>query len=456
MRILLISPSKEMFPPAYPLGISYLSEYLHKNGHETSILDLLKEDDEKLALKNEIESFNPDLIGFSIRNIDNTIESIPKLYYANFKELIDFVKSITSTEIILGGAGFSILPDEMLKFYDVKYGIVGEGEMPFLQFVDKMEAGEQIDNIDGLIINHEGVIRKIPHRHNQFFMSENFPLRDSKIIDHYRPDGRIWMNIQAKRGCNQKCIYCVYPVLEGDRFQLRDPRSVGDEIEYLNRELGAEILSFVDGIINMPLDYAEAICHEIIKRDLKLEWNAAFIPEKNSITPEYIRLVRKSGCNVIDFSGTDCASEKMLANMKKPYSKQDIINVSKICKDEGARIVHSLLFGAPGETLDTIRESLDLMEEINPDNVWLSLGIRIYPNTDIEKAAQAEGVIRENEPMLSPKFYISPEIKNENWYELIQSYSSRNPHWSFACLARNFSEWVTEIIKYAEAVQEFA
>ena len=127
MDVLLISPNKEMFPPAYPLGVSYLAQALRDHGHTAHVLDLIGEDDEVSVIKKTIQDCKPGIIGFSIRNIDNCQRNVPKLYYTIYKEFIDAAKEASNVPLVLGGAGFSIFPGELLRYYDVEYVFVGDG-----------------------------------------------------------------------------------------------------------------------------------------------------------------------------------------------------------------------------------------------------------------------------------------------------------------------------------------
>lgn len=452
MRVLLISPNDEKFPPAFPLGLYYLERVLKDQGYTVQILDLINEDDEKLALQEAITTFKPNFIGFSIRNIDNLVFKVPKIYYEKYKSIIDYTKEITDATIVLGGSGFSILPKELLQYYDVKYGIVGDGERAFINFIEKYSKRHDVRDINGLIINDNGNLFFNKQSYDFDFSNLTFPKRDSKYLDCYSLNGKRWLNIQSKRGCNQGCIYCTSPYLEGNSLRLRDPRLVGDELEYLHKNLNIESIRFVDAIFNFPPQHAIEICQEIINRKLKIEWNAAFSPKIKLLPSNLLTILQASGCQLVDFSGMDTASKIMLKNMRKPFTQGDIINSAKVCKEAGLKVVYSLLLGGPGETIDTIKESLEITEQINPDAIWVNLGIRIYPNTLIEKIAIEEGLIKQGQELVNPKYYISPHLRDVNLHEIFYPYSKSHPNWALTCLANNYSEWVSEIVKYTNAL----
>jgi radical SAM superfamily enzyme YgiQ (UPF0313 family) len=453
MDVLLISPNKEMFPPAYPLGVSYLAQTLRDHGHTAHVLDLIGEDDEVSVIKKTIQDCKPGIIGFSIRNIDNCQRNVPKLYYTIYKEFIDAAKEVSDVPLVLGGAGFSIFPGELLRYYDVEYGFVGEGEVSFRTFIERMEKGENFSDINGLAIHRNGHVEISRHRTDQDFKTLPFPQREEQFLDHYRPDGQRWVNLQSKRGCDQKCIYCVYPYLEGCTLRMREADSIGRELEYLYGRMDVKQLSFVDGVFNAPPHHALAICDQMIERGIDMSWEAAFSPHPQCLPPELVTKLKQSGCSTADFSGTDAASKTMLKKMRKSYTQEDLIESSKRCKSGGLKVIHSLLLGGPGETLDSVKESLELMEKVEPDTLWVSMGIRIYPNTMVHKVALEEGVIKPDDNLLTPHFYLSPEVRDRDWRGIIQGYRERYPHWALTCLAENYSGWVSEIVKYAEVVQ---
>ncbi|MTI85928.1 MAG: radical SAM protein [Firmicutes bacterium] len=454
MRILLISPNQEKFPPVFPLGISYLASFLKDHGHKVQILDFFDENNAFDTLEKTMSDFYPDFIGFSLRNIDNLVFKVQKEYYSQYKIIIDFIKDISSAPLVLGGAGFSILPDEFLKYYDVKYGIIGEGEIPFLKFIEKYSRNEDIMSINGLIINDNGQIYLKEQRYDFHFLHniQNYMVTVKELLDTYSSDGKRMISIQSKRGCNQGCIYCTTSYLEGKCLRLRSPKLVGDELEHLYKELNVEVIRFVDGVFNYPLEHSMGICQEIIQRNIKIDWHALFVPLLKCLPLELLVNLQTSGCKIVDFGGTDTASHLMLKNMNKSFTQEDIIKTTQRCKDAGLKVAHTLLLGGPGETIDTIKESLEFMTQVNPDALWVSFGIRIYPHTLMEKIAIEQGVIGPGESLLTPKYYISPNLKNVNWEEVIYPYAKAHPNWALTCLADTYAEWVSEITKYTSAL----
>ena len=143
MRVLLISPNREVSPdPVYPLGLASLAAVLKAGGIMVKGSDLCFHSDWTKVLEQDLESFRPDCIGLSIRNIDNVTYPRSTAYLPFIKEVVDLCRFKTAAPIVVGGSGFTLLPEGVLDFLGADYGVVGEGEQAFLDLLQKM-AGDR-------------------------------------------------------------------------------------------------------------------------------------------------------------------------------------------------------------------------------------------------------------------------------------------------------------------------
>ncbi len=151
MNILIISANREREPYAVsPIGASYVASSLKKAGHEALILDLCFEEDLENAIANAVSSFSPDIIGLSIRNIDNLTFGKSVDYIPSLRSAVEVIKNNTAAPIVAGGAGFSIFPEETLRCLDIEAGIVGEGEQAFVLFADGRQSGRSPETVPNL------------------------------------------------------------------------------------------------------------------------------------------------------------------------------------------------------------------------------------------------------------------------------------------------------------------
>ena len=139
MRVLLISPNREISPdPVYPLGLASLAAVLKAAGMTVKGSDLCFPPDWQAVLEQDLESFRPDCIGLSIRNIDNVTYHRSTAYLPFIKEVVDLCRRKTKAPIVVGGSGFTLLPEGVLDYLGADYGVVGEGERPFLDLLQEL------------------------------------------------------------------------------------------------------------------------------------------------------------------------------------------------------------------------------------------------------------------------------------------------------------------------------
>ena len=170
MRVLIFSGSREivhvMVPP---IGEAYLASYLLSRGHNVKLLDLSLSNDSKRDIEKVINNFNPHVIGISIRNVDSTTYPGNLFFYLPVKNIIQYIKKIAdpNTQIILGGPGFSIFSEEILKDLNHNIGVVGEGEYVFAEILKYIENGEDPRKIEKGVcfLDSNGVYHQRPPCH---------------------------------------------------------------------------------------------------------------------------------------------------------------------------------------------------------------------------------------------------------------------------------------------------
>src|SRR5207249_1557893 len=158
-----------------------------------------------------------------------------------------------------------------------------------------------------------------------------------------------------------------------------------------------------------PMRHAKDICEEIAARGLDIEWSGYLNPK--FIDEELCQLMAKSGCKAIEF-GTDAGSPTMIENLTKEFDVDDLRAASALCHQYHLKFCHSLIFGGPGDTLQTVTETIDLMEELKPTAVIAMTGIRVLPGTGMVDIALRDGQIDPDDNLLYPKFYIAPTLRD--------------------------------------------
>jgi radical SAM superfamily enzyme YgiQ (UPF0313 family) len=428
MKVLLVSPNVEFLPdPVFPIGLAYITAALKMNRSQYQVLDLCFFQDYEAAIDSAISSFQPDIVGLSLRNIDNVSYPNYVSYLSFYRQVVQTIRRQSQGLIVVGGSGFALMPDLTLEYLGADLGIVGEGELAFVRLINHLEGKKDLyQDLKSKIIDHRsGIIENL----------DDLPIPDRSAFDNeaYLKWGGMG-NIQTKRGCPFRCIYCTYPIIEGEKVRLRSPKLICDEIESM-REYGINNIFFVDNTFNYPMKHAQAICQEIISRKLPVKWGCYANPR--FVTPKLIEFMLAAGCTGLEF-GSDAANKTMLNNLGKNFTVNDLRSASAICKQSDISFCHNLLLGGPGETMETVHQTMDEIQDMAPTATICMIGIRVFPKTRLSLIAMKERMIGPEWESLKPVFYLSPAIKNEI-LPFIEEFSKENPTWIFPGLNININ-----------------
>ncbi len=432
MRVLLISPNVEMLPdPVAPLGVAFLSSSLKAAGHEVGFLDLCFEENIQAALETSISNFSPDVIGLSLRNVDNVSWPESVSYLPFYRRVIDFCRQLTHSPIILGGAGFTLMPRAILNYLQADGGIAGEGEEAFPQALTSI-AEDRIGTFPA--------VREFLHDRSIFspVCIENLdplPSPDWQGVDLKQYFQRGGMgNLQTKRGCPFSCLYCTYPMIEGKRLRLRSPARVAAEAEFLV-EQGVGNVFIADNMFTFPESHARNVCRSFLEKGISLKWSCYAHPA--FFSPSLAEEMRRAGCTGVEF-GADSGAWTVLSKLKKDFTPGQIRSATQFARDAGLEVCHSLSLGAPGETEETLEETFSLMDEISPTAVIAMVGLRVFPGTGLARLAMDEKMMAPDRDMLEPFFYVSPAVK-DHILEIVPGHAKTHPNWIFPGLGINVS-----------------
>lgn len=403
MRVLLVSANTErMNMPVLPLGLGCISRAVQEAGHDLQMVNLMDQEDVSKALDESIKGFKPDVIGISVRNIDDQTFDAPRFLLEPVKSMISLCRGRTDSLIVIGGAGYSIFPQSALEYLGADMGIAGEGERPFVSLLEHIENKRDLSSIPGLYMQGKGLqTKKALTAHLDDYP---IPLPGEHLCPPVHVPGQeVWVPFQTRRGCPMQCSYCSTPLIEGRITRRRDPRLAARMLaEYA--EVGFDRFFFVDNTFNLPTDYAKTLCDEIIAQDLAISWRCIIYPWK--VDEELVEKMARAGCVEISL-GSESGSPKILKNMNKKFSPQEVRKISDTFKKHAIHQMGFLLLGGPGETGDTVRESLEHADSLGLESMKITMGIRIYPHTPLALQAAREGIIKLDEDLLFPKFYMA-------------------------------------------------
>ncbi|MFA5323129.1 MAG: radical SAM protein, partial [Smithella sp.] len=343
MKVLLISANTLRIPyPVYPLGLDYVAGCLDSR-YQRKIVDL-NDFSSPESLEAMIREFSPDFAGVSIRNIDNTDVINCRSFLPEYQNLMSQIRKNSKAKIILGGSGFTIFPVEFMQALDADYGIVGEGER-FALLLDALEKNADVQKISGVLTREKTDI-----------VYEPFDGAISRHFDPANPHTRFYLayggmlNLQTKRGCPFRCSYCTYPHIEGGKMRFYEPREIARNAREL-QDAGARYIFITDSAFNASYDHSSQVAKAFIEAGVSIPWGGFFVP-----TPppaDYFKRMAEAGLTHVEF-GTESLSDKVLANLRKPFSSQDVFAAHQEALAAGLHVAHYFLLGGPGENKATL------------------------------------------------------------------------------------------------------
>jgi radical SAM superfamily enzyme YgiQ (UPF0313 family) len=407
MNITLIN-ANTIKPPLSPVGVLYIAAYLKSQGLQVHIVDIGMEKDIPSAL-DAVAKQQPGLIGISIRNIDSAQMRLNQYFLPGALAIVRAVRDrFHRIPVVLGGAGFSLAPHEIMRLSGADYGIIGEGEGALHELIKRLQNGQAVESVAGLIYKADPGHYTANRPRNagpEFF--RNLPFQDIESVDYaYYYNSGGMASLQTKRGCALDCTYCTYPLVEGKYYRLLPPSRIVDEMEYFISK-GFDYFHFTDSVFNVPRTHAVAVCREIIKRNLAVKWHTYMSPQ--DFDDELAECLAAAGNDGILF-GVDSCSGKMLRALAKNFCRQDIARAVAACRKNNLEFSFHILFGAPGETMESVEETLRAIDEWRPTAAFLTQGIRIYRDTPIHRKLVQEGKLDADHPLLEPYFYLSEAL----------------------------------------------
>lgn len=422
-------------------------------GHEVSFLDLAFARSPAKQTLREAAAQKPDVIGISIRNMDNCNFDAPRFYLDEVRdEIVRSARQACPTaKIVIGGAAVNLAPWDILQHVEADYALAGEGETALPAFLKGLKEGADLRRVPG-VLDKDGP-RPRPDLARAYGGDRVFngePPAGRAIVPDFEVRGKSdlwrWIDwptyvangapypIQTKRGCALRCVYCAYNNIEGRSYRLRDPRLVADEIEAVVREHGVRSIDFVDSTFNIPAPHAIRLCEQLAARRLPDDLQLSTMGINPAVmTPELLDSMRRAG-----FANLMCtpesASDVTLKSLRKGFTREQVIHAAEQLRKANMKTLWFFMFGAPGETVDTVKESLDFCERYLPptDVALFTAGIRVYPGTPLEKQCKDEGWFAKDDPLLRPSWYVAPTITVADMYRLLIEGAIDHPNWMTA------------------------
>lgn len=374
-----------------PMGLLCLSSALEQAGYETDILDFQIYPDKEKELRQGISDGRYLWVGFTALT-----PSVPQI-----KKHISAIRGLDpSVPIILGGIHGSSVPELSLKEFDLDAVCIGDGEESVVTFSEKVASGKRdywtIPKIAAL--DEEGAYRfdeklakahppQAPGRPNW----EKINLHDyQKCPMQYIRRRPMVAPIITSRGCPNRCSFCAVHIFSGSRICRRDPVTVVDEIEYLVKERGVQEIQLFDDNFNFSLDYAKTVLREWASRDLGIVWKAPYGLWVHNWDDEWFSLLKQTGCYQVGF-GLETGSAEVLKRVNKRIKLDEVASAVRQYKKHGISTFGFFVFGMPGETEQTIEDTIRFACNLELDHIHAGI-LTPYPGSPIFNDALSRGM----------------------------------------------------------------
>jgi anaerobic magnesium-protoporphyrin IX monomethyl ester cyclase len=354
MRVLLLStPHPLEESPLPPLSLTYLASALIQEGIEVKILDFLVTQYHPKKLRRELEEYQPQLVGATCVTLN----------YPIARRMLKACKAFDPHIFtVIGGPHVTFtLEETLLQSPWIDAIVIGEGERTLVELVRAVGGGKNIHHVPGIAFADGGmVVKTAPQAHIEDLDQLPLPARELLPMARYRALGTP-CTVITSRGCPYNCIFCSGHRMFGPKVRFRSPGLVVDEIEKLQRDFGLAKVNIVDDTFTLNYHHAQAVCEEMLKRDLKIKWSV--FSRVDRISKDIAQLMKRAGCEWVLF-GIESADEEILKTVKKGFTLDKVRRGVKIAAEAGINVFNSFIFGLPGESRDTALKSLAFGDEL--------------------------------------------------------------------------------------------
>lgn len=385
-----------------PTNLAMLSSYIREFGnYEPEILDLeLFPSNSIEQIANEIASKNARYIGFSTLS--------PR--YPTILKICDELKKVNKKIItIVGGPHISGNPQDC-KYSSIDYGIVGEGEQSLLDLLNNLTAKSDISNIENLVYKADNKI--IVNKRRKFIENLDdlpMPAWDLMEMKEYL-DPQFFgeephAGVFTSRGCPFDCIFCASKVTWQRNVRYRSIDNIMEEFTKLATKYGVKNMHFYDDQFAIKSQRAIELVNRMKDSNLGLRYYVQI--RADSINAELAKALKETGC-VGTAIGVETGNETMLKSIRKKETKDEIREAVRLLKGEGVPVLTSYIIGLPGDTKETIEQTLDFARELDTDQMKFML-LTPVPGTEVYDMAVKRGLLDPNnlEQMQKTTYYDS-------------------------------------------------
>jgi radical SAM superfamily enzyme YgiQ (UPF0313 family) len=374
MRVLLLNPpgpegvgyiregrcEQKLSSYAYrmvPISLPSIAGLLRERGHEVKIIDAISPRVKAGDLPRDVRAFDPGLVVVSL--------STPT--YDSDVAFVTELRGWTSAHLTAIGVHVTALPEATLKESRLSSVIKGEPEWTAADLADCLAAGRPLASVKGIVFRETQSIITNEERGFTGDLDELPPPARDLLPeeDYFLPIfNRPYTLVQPTRGCPHHCTYCTAPSYDGKKLRQRDPKKVVDEMESIVRRGVVHDITMWSDTFTLDKKFVLEFCRELSARKLDVRWMCN--SRVDSIDGEMAVAMKASGCVGISF-GVESGVQEILDRVKKGTTVEQGRVAIRTVKAAGISTLTHFILGLPGETKETIRQTVAYAKEIDPD-----------------------------------------------------------------------------------------
>lgn len=390
MKILLLNPP---FGGAVapPLGLGYISSVLKSDNHEVRLIDLF----------NKSQAEIDDILHVSKEKVFG-ISSTTSNRFDAFHLAETIKKHHPGATVIMGGAHPTLFPEHCLQHADVV--VRGEGEHTMMELTKVIDEKAAYSSVLGISYKENKHVFNNKERplipdldalpfpdFSQFPPLETYIPYEDLILDlgdyaKYKKAPMI-----SSRGCPFQCIFCSSSDIWGHSYRFRSAKNVVDEMEWLKEKYNVRYIRFFDDNFTCNIKRVNEICNEIIERRLDLVWRCEGRVNRQYVLEDTLKKMSQAGCHLIEY-GVESGSPKGLKALNKAITLNEAERAVTLTKKSGIKVKTFFIVGNPEETIETVNQSWNFINQIKPNILTLSM-LQIYPGTKLFELAKEQGII---------------------------------------------------------------
>lgn len=420
------NPSNSKIPGylPFPFFLAYAASMLEANSKEVKLVDGIAEGMTRDEFMSCVNNYKADVVVLetSTPSIDVDLE------------MARDIKERAGSKIVLCGPHVSALYYDTMQHEFVDYIMVGEYEYTLLDLVDHLEKGKSLEDVKGLVYRENGRVR-VNERRPLIEDLDMLPWPARHFLPMYNYNdsfaGMLIPNVQmmASRGCPYGCTFCLWPkvMYASRRHRARDPVKVVDEMEWLIEKYKFKSVYFDDDTFNIGKTRVIALADEIRKRGIDVPWS--IMASAQPMDKEMLEAMKRAGLVSLKY-GAESGNQEMLKRINKGLDLNKLKSMVKLTKELGIKVHLTFTFGLPGETWETVNQTIRFALETDPDSLQFSI-CTPFPGTDYYEQADKQGLIQTKDWSMYDGG-CTPVLRTESMSrdELVEAWKKANAIWN--------------------------